>query len=65
MNGLRNLVQVLESGNNEIQVDPVVGQKAKVCIDRMLDFAAAKKANVRPSSDLAKEANLFSGIGPA
>lgn len=65
MNGLRNLLHVLENGDHEIHVDPVVGQKARVCIDRMLDFAAAKKANVRPSSDLAKEANLFSGIGPA
>jgi quinolinate synthase len=65
MNGLRNLLHVLENGDHEIHVDPVVGQNARVCIDRMLDFAAAKKANVRPSSDLAKEANLFSGIGPA
>jgi len=31
----------------------------------MLDFAAAKKANTRPSSDLASEQKLFSGIGPA
>ena len=34
-------------------------------IDTILDFAAAKKAKVQPSSDLAKEAQLFSGIGPA
>ncbi|MBI3284192.1 MAG: quinolinate synthase NadA [Burkholderiales bacterium] len=65
MNGLANLAQVLESGANEIRVDPAVGQQARLCIDRMLDFAAAKKANVRPSADLAKEAKLFSGIGPA
>jgi quinolinate synthase len=43
MNGLRNLLHVLENGDHEIHVDPVVGQKARVCIDRMLDFAAAKK----------------------
>jgi quinolinate synthase len=36
-----------------------------VCIDRMLDFAAAQKANVRPSADLAQEQSLFAGIGPA
>ena len=65
MNGLRNLVQVLEQGHNEIQVDPDSADKAKLCINRMLDFAAAKKANVRPSADLAKEGALFSGIGPA
>nr|WP_323491702.1 MULTISPECIES: quinolinate synthase NadA [unclassified Undibacterium] len=65
MNGLRNLLQVLEQGNNEILVDPAVSVKAKLCIDRMLDFAAAKKANVRPGADLAQEQKLFSGIGPA
>ncbi|WP_076591111.1 quinolinate synthase NadA [Herminiimonas arsenitoxidans] len=65
MNGLQNLADVLESGRNEIHVDPEIGRKATVCIDRMLDFAAAEKANVRPSSDLAKEQQLFSGIGPA
>jgi quinolinate synthase len=31
----------------------------------MLDFAAAKKAKVQASADLAKEAKLFAGIGPA
>ena len=65
MNGLRNLAEVLQSGRNEIHVDPEIGRKAYVCIDRMLDFAAKQKANVRPSGDLAKEQKLFSGIGPA
>ncbi len=65
MNGLRNLAEVLETGRNEIHVDPEIGRKAYVCIDRMLDFAAKKKANVRPSGDLAKDHQLFSGIGPA
>ena len=65
MNGLQNLADVLESGRNEIHVDPVIGSKAVTCISRMLDFAAAKKANVRPSSDLAAEQKLFAGIGPA
>lgn len=65
MNGLANLLHVLETMENQIHVDATVSQKAKLCIDRMLDFAAAKKANVRPSADLAKEAQLFSGIGPA
>ena len=39
MNGLRNLAEVLESGSNEIHVDPAVGVRAKVSIERMLDFA--------------------------
>jgi quinolinate synthase len=65
MNGLQNLIDVLESGANEIHVEPATREKAVTCINRMLDFAAAKKANVRPSSDLASEQKLFSGIGPA
>ena len=65
MNGLQNLADTLESGNNEILVDPVIGRQAYVSIDRMLAFAALQKANVRPSSDLAQEQKLFSGIGPA
>ncbi len=65
MNGLQNLADVLENGSNEIHVDPETGKQAVTCINRMLDFAAAKKANVRPSSDLAAEEKLFSGIGPA
>jgi hypothetical protein len=39
---LAYLLHVLENGDHEIHVDPVVGQKARVCIDRMLDFAAKK-----------------------
>jgi quinolinate synthase len=65
MNGLRNLADVLENLGNEIHVDQAVGEQAKVSINRMLDFAAAKKASVAPGADLAKEATLFSGIGPA
>jgi quinolinate synthase len=65
MNGLQNLVEVLESGRNEVHVDPEISRKAYGCIDRMLAFAAQKKANVRPGADLAKEERLFAGIGPA
>ena len=65
MNGLQNLAEVLETGRNRIEVEPAVREKAVTCINRMLDFAAAKKANVRPSSDLAAEQKLFAGIGPA
>lgn len=65
MNGLQNLADVLESGRNQIQVEPAIAKQAVVCIDRMLQFAADRKANVRPSADLAQEQKLFSGIGPA
>ena len=65
MNGLRNLADVLENMNNEVFVDPEIGRQAVRSIDRMLDFAAAKKAKALPSGELAKEAALFSGVGPA
>jgi quinolinate synthase len=65
MNGLQNLADVLESGRNEIHVDPEIGRQAKRAIDRMLDFAAAKKAKALPTGALEQEGKLFSGIGPA
>jgi quinolinate synthase len=65
MNSLQNLADVLESGRNTISVDEAIRAKAVTCIDRMLDFAAARKANVRPSADLAAEQKLFAGLGPA
>ena len=43
MNGLAGLAQVLESGGNEIFVDPAVAERAKLPIDRMLAFTAALK----------------------
>jgi len=39
MNGLLNLAEVLESGENEIQVDPNIIAKAVLPIERMLTFA--------------------------
>jgi quinolinate synthase len=65
MNSLQNLADVLENGRNTISVDETIRAKAVTCIDRMLDFAAARKANVRPSADLAAEQTLFAGLGPA
>ncbi|NNG21486.1 quinolinate synthase NadA [Telluria aromaticivorans] len=65
MNGLKNLAEVLESGANEVLVDPAIGHQAKRAIDRMLDFAAAKKAQALPSGALEQNANLFQGVGPA
>lgn len=65
MNGLRNLAEVLENMNNEVFVDPEIGKQAVRSIDRMLDFAAAKKAKALPTGELEKETTLFSGVGPA
>ena len=65
MNGLRNLAEVLESGANEVHVDPALGLQAKRSIDRMLDFAAAKRAKARPTGKLENNAPMFAGVGPA
>ncbi len=39
MNGLLNLAEVLETGTNEIHVDPAIIPRAVLPIQRMLDFA--------------------------
>ena len=44
MNSLAGLAQVLETGANDIHIDPALGVRAKVSIDRMLAFTAALKA---------------------
>ena len=49
MNGLVNLAEVLAKGHNEIHVDRALGERAKVSIQRMLDFA--KQINL-PGKDL-------------
>ena len=51
MNGLHNLLEVLESGRNEIHVDPAVGKRAKVSIQRMLDFARLHLPAMKGSGD--------------
>ncbi len=43
MNGLQNLVDCLEQGVGEITVDEPVRSQALGCIERMLDFVAARK----------------------
>jgi quinolinate synthase len=65
MNGLKNLAEVLESGANEVHVDPAIGAQARRAIDRMLDFAAARKASALPSGALERNTTLFNGVGPA
>lgn len=44
MNGLADLARVLETGAGEIHVDPALGRRARVPIDRMLAFTAALKS---------------------
>ncbi len=47
MNGLRKLLTVLETGTNEIHAPLETCLQARVCITRMLDFAAATHTLVR------------------
>ena len=54
MNGLAGLAQVLEnseSGANEVHIDPALGQRARLPIDRMLAFTAALKSG-QPTAGL-------------
>ena|SRR2546425_10170634 len=44
MNSLAGLAHVLETGANEVLVDPALGLRARLPIDRMLAFTAALKA---------------------
>ena len=50
MNGLAGVAHVLENGTNEIHVDPALGLRARLPIDRMLAFTAALKAGQPVSS---------------
>jgi len=65
MNGLENLAGCLERGTGEILLDPALGRQARRPIDRMLDFAARRDRRVKASGDLARDAALFSAVGPA
>jgi quinolinate synthase len=65
MNGLANLVEVLDRGHNEIFVDAAIGERARMPIDRMLAFAAAHKQRVQASGDLARDTALFANVGAA
>ncbi|PZP36536.1 MAG: quinolinate synthase [Roseateles depolymerans] len=60
MNGLANLVDCLESGEPQIQVDEALRVKAQACINRMLDFTAAR----RPPA-AAPTSGFTPGIGAA
>lgn len=66
MNGLRNVLEVLQragdgTGFNEIHIDESNLARAKLPIDRMLDFAAQVGVTTKSSVD----SSLTKGIGPA
>ncbi|MCU0935209.1 MAG: quinolinate synthase NadA [Gammaproteobacteria bacterium] len=47
MNGLHNLARVLETGENEIRVEEGIRERALRSTQRMLDFAALRRAGAR------------------
>ncbi|TDR30515.1 quinolinate synthase NadA [Hydromonas duriensis] len=64
MNDLRNVLKVLEqagTGYNEIQIDEHIRARAKLPIDRMLDFAQQVGITSKPNVDSA----ITQGLGPA
>ncbi len=52
MNGLANLAHTLETGENEVQVDPAVGREAMVAVKRMLDFAETLKVKATGEANI-------------
>jgi quinolinate synthase len=63
MNGLQNLVDVLERGSNEIRIDLEDGRKALRGIERMLDFAASRSQRATPARTYNER--YAHGMGPA
>jgi quinolinate synthase len=51
MNSLRKLVQCLETGSGEIHIDPELGKRAKLPIQRLLDFAKEQNQQTLLSGD--------------
>ncbi|MEL0585232.1 MAG: quinolinate synthase NadA [Candidatus Thiodiazotropha sp. (ex. Lucinoma kazani)] len=47
MNALQNLEQVLDSGEDEIMIDPATREQAVIPIQRMLDFAAQHEIGMK------------------
>ena len=54
MNSLQGVAQVLTNGTHEIKVDPQLTARARLPIDRMLDFTAALKSG-QPATALASK----------
>ena len=50
MNDLAHLAQVLQTGANEVKIDPALGLLARRPIDRMLAFTASQKAALAAGS---------------
>lgn len=46
MNGVRELISVLKSGENEIHIDETIRKRAVIPLDRMLEFAKRKTLRI-------------------
>ena len=62
MNGLANLADVLATGKNEVVIDAALGRRAKLSIERMLDFAKGLDLAKLPVKN---EPGSATGVGPA
>lgn len=51
MNSLKKLAECLTTGSNEIHVDPTLGKRARIPIQRLLDFATQKNKQVLGNND--------------
>ncbi len=56
MNGLVNLAWTLETGENEILVDPEIGRRAMQSVGRMLDFAERIRVKATGEANIASPA---------
>ena len=68
MNSLQGVEQALLHSHGAIELDAELGRAARKPIERMLQFAAARKQasqRVQASGDLARDAALFQNFGPA
>lgn len=51
MNNLRSLAHALETGGNEIKVDPAIIERARAPIQRLLDFASRQQQTIYGNND--------------
>ncbi|WP_025647185.1 MULTISPECIES: quinolinate synthase NadA [unclassified Psychrobacter] len=65
MNGLLGIEQCLLNKSGEVTLSKELAAAASKPLQRMLDFAAAKKQRVSASGDIVKDRALFNNVGAA
>ena len=63
MNELDKLASALESGLNQITVDPELARAARLPIERMLNFSAQQQRRVRSSGNIENDMELYQHVG--